>query len=171
MPCRLLAANPWRCGVVLQGLVLDVGAGTLAVYANGTRLGTLVQPGMTVKDRQGENPEPVAPLRPPLRWAVMVYANNEVSIDGPTPLVDDQPAFLRGGFGHDDKAMPIGTVLELEGRRGTYQAFKKNRIGANEHTILLDDGTKLSGVKLKEREWRFADIPLPASGKWPGNYD
>ena len=27
-----------------------------------------------------------------------------------------------------------------------------------------------STVKLKEREWRFPDVPLPASGKWPGNY-
>ena len=150
----------------LQGLVLDVGAGTLAVYANGSRLGTLVQPGMT--NRKGE---PVAPLRPPLRWAVMVESGREVAIDGPTPLVGDQPAFLRGGFRHDDKAMPVGTVLELEGRRGTYHAFKKNTFGANEHTIQLDDGTRLSGVKLKEREWRFPDVPLPASGKWPGSYD
>ena len=153
--------------MVLQGLVLDVGAGTLAVYANGRRLGTMVQPGMT--NSQGE---PVAPLRPPLRWAVMVCGEvgsvttgQEVAIEGPAPLVGDQPAFLRGGSGHDDKAMAVGTVLELEGRRGTYQAFKKNTFGANEHTILLDDGTKLAGVKLKEREWRLA---LPASGKWPG---
>ena len=83
-------------------------------------------------------------------------------------MVGDQPAFLRGGSAHDDKAMPVGTVLELEGRRGTYQGFKKNTFGANEHTILLDDGTKVTGVKLKEREWRFPDLPLPASGKWPG---
>ena len=93
-----------------------------------------------------------------------------LAIDGPAPLLGDGPAFLRGGCRHDDQALPVGTVLEVEGRRGTYQAFKKNRIGANEHTILLDDGTALSGVKLKEREWRFPDIPLPASGKWPGNY-
>ena len=46
----------------LQGLVLDVGAGTLAVYANGRRLGTMVQPGMT-----NDKGEPVAPLRPPLK--------------------------------------------------------------------------------------------------------
>ena len=59
----------------LQGLVLDVGAGTLAVYANGRRLGTLVQPGM----------ERVAPLRPPLRWAVQLYSGAEVAIDGPQP--------------------------------------------------------------------------------------
>eukprot|EP01046_Picozoa_sp_COSAG06_P079533 COSAG06_NODE_26959_length_604_cov_0.742574_1_plen_47_part_01 len=46
---------------------MDVGAGTLAVCANGSRLGTMVQPGMvTRKDL------PVAPLRPPLRWAVYV---------------------------------------------------------------------------------------------------
>ena len=150
--------------------MLDVGAGTLAVYANGRRLGTMVQPGMTHSDG-----EPVAPLRPPLRWAVDVgwaagNAGMEVAIDGPAPLLGDGPAFLRGGCRHDDQALPIGTVLEVEGRRGTYQAFKKNRIGANEHTILLDDGTALSGVKLKEREWRFPDTPLPASGKWPGNY-
>ena len=145
--------------------MLDVGAGTLAVYANGSRLGTMVQPGMT--NKQGE---PVNPLRPPLRWAVGVIDGNAVGIDGPAPLLGDGPAFLRGGCRHDDQALPIGTVLEVEGRRGTYQAFKKNRIGANEHTILLDDGTALSGVKLKEREWRFPDTPLPASGKWPGNY-
>eukprot|EP01045_Picozoa_sp_COSAG04_P010344 COSAG04_NODE_631_length_11736_cov_11.237690_3_plen_149_part_00 len=148
--------------------MLDVGAGTLAVYANGRRLGTVVQPGMT--NTEGE---PVAPLRPPLRWAVAVGGGHrrpgEVAIDGPAPLVGGQPAFLRGGSAHDDKAMPVGTVLEVEGRRGTYQAFKKNWVGANEHTILLDDGTTLTGVKLKEREWRFPDIALPASGKWPGD--
>ena len=146
--------------MVLQGLVLDVGAGTLAVYANGRRLGTMVQPGMTG----------VAPLRPPLRWAMQLYGGAEVAIDGPAPLVGDQPVFLRGGS-RFDQALPKGAPLEVEGRRGTYQAFKKNRIGANEHTILLDDGTKLSGVKLKEREWRFADVPLPASGRWPGTYE
>ena len=100
-----------------------------------------------------------------------VEVQGEVVIEGPAPLVGGQPEFLRGGSAHDDKAMPIGTVLELEGRRGTYKGFKKNTFGANEHTILLDDGTRLAGVKLKEREWRRADIPLPASGKWPGNYD
>ena len=62
-------------------MVLDVGAGTLAVYANGSRLGTMVQPGMT--SRKGE---PVAPLRPPLRWAVTVYGGGEVAIDGPQPV-------------------------------------------------------------------------------------
>ena len=147
--------------MVLQGLVLDVGAGTLAVYANGSRLGTLVQPGMT-----NDKGEPVAPLRPPLRWAVDVFDGAEVGIDGPAPVVGDQPAFLRGGSAHDDQAMAVGTALELEGRRGTYQACKKNTFGANEHTILTDGGTRLSGVKLKEREWRFPDVPLPASGKW-----
>ena len=65
----------------LQGLVLDVGAGTLAVYANGSRLGTMVQPGMT-----NEEGGPVAPLRPPLRWAVTVGGSQEVAIDGPQPL-------------------------------------------------------------------------------------
>ena len=64
--------------VVLQGLVLDVDAGTLAVYANGSRLGTMVQPGMTFPN--------VAPLRPPLRWAVSVFNCGEVAIDGPQPL-------------------------------------------------------------------------------------
>ena len=67
--------------MVLQGLVLDVDAGTLAVYANGSRLGTLVQPGMT--NTEGE---PVAPLRPPLRWAVEVWEGSEVAIDGPQPV-------------------------------------------------------------------------------------
>ena len=61
--------------------MLDVGAGTLAVYANGSRLGTMVQPGMTNRDG-----EPVAPLRPPLRWAVFVFQGAEVAIDGPQPL-------------------------------------------------------------------------------------
>ena len=60
--------------VVLQGLVLDVGAGTLAVYANGSRLGTMVQPGMT--NKQGG---PVAPLRPPLRWAVEVWGGESAA--------------------------------------------------------------------------------------------
>ena len=81
MPCRLLAADPLALRVVLQGLVLDVGAGTLAVYANGSRLGTLVQPGMT-----NDKGEPVAPLRPPLRWAVEVCGGEEVAIDGPQPV-------------------------------------------------------------------------------------
>ena len=61
--------------------MLDVGAGTLAVYANGRRLGTLVQPGMTNNDGK-----PVAPLRPPLRWAVQVASGIEVAIDGPQPV-------------------------------------------------------------------------------------
>eukprot|EP01045_Picozoa_sp_COSAG04_P031542 COSAG04_NODE_5872_length_1466_cov_5.539868_2_plen_68_part_00 len=61
--------------------MLDVGAGTLAVYANGRRLGTMVQPGMT-----NTSGEPVAPLRPPLRWAVQVHGGCEVAIDGPQPL-------------------------------------------------------------------------------------
>ena len=145
--------------------MLDVGAGTLAVYANGRRLGTLVQPGMT-----NEEGKPVAPLRPPLRWAVQVwwdYGSNEVAIEGPAPLVGDQPAFLPGGS-RFDQALPKGAPLEVEGRRGTYQGFKKNTFGANEHTILLDDGTKLTRIKLKEREWRFL---MPESGKWPGTYD
>ena len=81
-PARCRRLIPWRCCVWLQGLVLDVGAGTLAVYANGRRLGTMVQPGMT-----NEDGEPVAPLRPPLRWAVEVFGGgDEVSIDGPQPL-------------------------------------------------------------------------------------
>ena len=81
MPCRLLAADPLALRAGLQGLVLDVGAGTLAVYANGSRLGTMVQPGMTNTDGK-----PVAPLRPPLRWAVEVFVGAEVAIDGPQPL-------------------------------------------------------------------------------------
>lgn len=145
----------------LQGLVLDVGAGTLAVYANGRRMGTIVQPGMT-----NSKGKPVAPLRPPLRWAVEVFHGSEVAIEGPAPLVGGQPAFLPGG-GFDRK-LPKGTVLEVEGRRGTYQGFKKKTFGANEHTILMDDGLKLSGAKLRERQWRFL---LPESGRWPGTYD
>ena len=50
--------------------MLDVDAGTLAVYANGRRLGAMVQAG----------------LKPPLRWAVEVWAGSEVGIDGPQPL-------------------------------------------------------------------------------------
>ena len=105
---------------------------------------------------------------PSASYLVDFSGGSEVAIEGPAPLVGDQPAFLRGGSAHDDQAMAVGTALVLEGRPGTYQACKKNTFGANEHTILLDDGTKLSGVKLKEREWRFPDVPLPASGKWPG---
>ena len=66
---------------VPQGLVLDVGVGTLVVYANGRRLGSMVQPGMT-----NSRGEPVAPLRPPLRWAVQVAYGNEVAIDSPQPV-------------------------------------------------------------------------------------
>ena len=74
----LLAADPSGAAdlVVLQGLVLDVGAGTLAVYANGSRLGNMVQPGI----------EGVAPLRPPLRWAVQLSSGMEVAMDGPQPI-------------------------------------------------------------------------------------
>ena len=38
VPCRLRAADPLALRVALQGLVLDVGAGTLAVYANDDHL-------------------------------------------------------------------------------------------------------------------------------------
>ena len=84
-PAALCPAGCWRLTpvalrLVLQGLVLDVGAGTLAVYANDRRLGTMVQPGMT--NNQGE---PVAPMHPPLRWAVWMYGDGEVAIDGPQP--------------------------------------------------------------------------------------
>ena len=128
--------------------MLDLGAGTLDVYANGRRYGRMVKQG----------------LRPPLRWAVTVLAGcSSVSIDGPMPLTaDGQPAYM-SPTSHDDE-LPVGTLVEVEGRCGTYQSFKKNTFGANEHTILLDDGTRLSEIKLKERSWRF---PLPPNGKWP----
>ena len=61
--------------------MLDVDAGTLVVFANSRRLGTMVQPGMT-----NDEGEPVAPLRPPLRWAVQVGYGGEVGIDGPQPV-------------------------------------------------------------------------------------
>ena len=186
MPCRLLAADP-SAHVVLQGLVLDVGAGTLAVYANGSRLGTMVQPGMTCKqyrspgcmtDKKGG---PVAPLRPPLRWAVTVYNGSEVAIDGPQPLPgsaefeslqqalqeEGQQAAERarkqeyeaatGGSSHNDEALPIGNVVWVGGisGRGTYQGFKRNTFGANEHTIRFDDSSTQT-LKLKEQRWKYA---------------
>ena len=130
--------------------MLDVDMGTLSVYANGLCLGML---GLHMA-QEG--------LAPPLRWAVSVYHGSEVEIEGPVPLVSGQPTFVPGGSLFD-RAMPVGTALEVEGQRATYQGFKKKRIGANEHTILLDDGTTLA-VKLKERSWRYV---LPGSGKWP----
>ncbi len=53
-------------------MVLDVDGGTLAVHANGRCLGTAE-----------------VPLRPPLRWAIVVREGAEVSIDGPQPVPGD----------------------------------------------------------------------------------
>ena len=53
------------------------------MWLNGERRGVMVQPGMTVADREG-NEKPVAPLVGPLRWAVDLNVAS-VRIDGPKP--------------------------------------------------------------------------------------
>ena len=161
----------------------DVGAGTLAVYANGRRLGTLVQPGMT----NSYTGEPVAPLRPPLRWAVQLSNGAEVAIDGPQPVPGStefestqqalQEAVEKAqeeakkeverihkqeydlatsGSSHNDQALRKGTIVWVGGisGRGTYKGFHKKAFGANEHTIKFDDGSGQT-LKLKEQRWKY----------------
>ena len=62
------------------GLLLDMDRQTLTVYRDGKKVGVMVRPGMA-------NPrgKPIAPLRPPLRWAVTVYKGSAVAIDAPQP--------------------------------------------------------------------------------------
>lgn len=67
------------------------------------------------------------------------------------------------GSEHDDTELPQGTVVYV-GRhrgttrvmdRGTYQSFEGKWVGANEHTILFDNGST-EALKLKEvSDWRF----------------
>ena len=90
----------------VQGLALDVDAGTLAVYVNGRRLGLMVGPGQShTWSHQAHRtwrgaPVAVAPLCPPLRWAVQVYPGLEVGVEGPQPtLLTSQPAGALGQTG------------------------------------------------------------------------
>ena len=55
--------------------------------------------------------------------------------------------------GRDDQAIPDGTRIFVAGRGpGSYVSFKRNRIGANEHTIAFDSGETVA-VKLKKGKW------------------
>ena len=70
---------------VVQGLLLDLDAATLAVWVNGERKGVMVWPGMT-----NVLGEPVARLEGPLRWAVDLAVRvpfhwASVAIGGPLP--------------------------------------------------------------------------------------
>ena len=65
---------------MLQGMLLDCGAATLTVWANGERKGVMARPGMTL-----DNDQPVGRLEGPLRWAVDL-SNTSVAIAGPLPL-------------------------------------------------------------------------------------
>ena len=64
-----------------QGLLLDIGAGTLTVYVNGARKGDMVQPDMLVPPPPGIR---VRTPEPPLRWAVGLE-HASVEIGGPLP--------------------------------------------------------------------------------------
>eukprot|EP01050_Picozoa_sp_SAG11_P009241 SAG11_NODE_855_length_6868_cov_3.086128_6_plen_369_part_00 len=52
--------------------------------------------------------------------------------------------------GIQDKAMPEGTLVRVEGREGVgvYKSFKKKTLGANEHMLVFDGGPVVA-VKLK----------------------
>ena len=68
---------------MLQGMLLDLDAATLTVWANGERKGVMARPGMT-----NEHGEPVGRLVGPLRWAVDVHGSigtTSVAIEGPLP--------------------------------------------------------------------------------------
>lgn len=65
---------------VVQGLLLDLDAATLTLYANGERKGVMVRPGMI-----DDEDEPVGRLEGPLRWAVDLR-DASVAIAGPLPL-------------------------------------------------------------------------------------
>ena len=65
---------------VVQGMLLDLDAATLTVWANGDRKGVMVRPGMT--DTYGE---PVGRLEGPLRWAVDLGRSTSVAVAGPLP--------------------------------------------------------------------------------------
>ena len=70
-----------------QGLLLDIGAGTLTVYVNGARKGDMVQPDMLVPPPPGIR---VGTLEPPLRWAVdLEHASVEIGGPLPPPLEAD----------------------------------------------------------------------------------
>ena len=71
---------------VVQGLLLDLDAATLTVYANGERKGVIVQPGMIpTKAAPTEHGQPVPQLEGPLRWVAHLYQGASVTIDGPLP--------------------------------------------------------------------------------------
>ena len=85
------------------GLLLDVGAGTLAVYVNGERMGMLVRPGMRFDNSWedgGTHRGPVVPrLKGPLRWVVDLYEHGDrVSVrrkDPPAVTAEDLEQDLR----------------------------------------------------------------------------
>jgi hypothetical protein len=72
------------------GLLLDLDAGTLAVYINGDRVGIAV-PGVNFPGRDGpyspaqisENPGMFAPMKGPMRWCVDVLGGASLHINAP----------------------------------------------------------------------------------------
>ena len=70
---------------VVQGLLLDLDAATLAVWVNGERKGVMVRPGMT----DGDVGEPVGRLEGPLRWAIDLPRGGSVAIAGPLPVPEE----------------------------------------------------------------------------------
>ena len=58
-------------------------------------------------------------------------------------------------LGRNDKEMPRGTIIDVDGQTGIYMGFEKNFIGANEHTIKFE-GRDPINVKLKETQWSLA---------------
>ena len=65
-------------------MLLDCDEGTLAVYVNGKKRGTMMRPGM-----QFDNGDIIPRIRGAMRWAVDVAANVTVTVTGPLPLPDD----------------------------------------------------------------------------------
>ena len=94
------------------GLLLDVGAGTLAVYVNGERTGMLVRPGMQFDNSWedgGTHRGPVVPrLKGPLRWVVDLYEHGDrVSVkrkEPPVVTAEDLAQDLRSEEADRDRA-------------------------------------------------------------------
>ena len=86
----------------VQGLLLDIGAGTLTVYVNGARMGDMVQPDMMVPPHPGHR---VRTLEPPLRWAVdLEHASVEIGGPLPPPLEADSSGAEQPDSSDDDEA-------------------------------------------------------------------
>ena len=111
--------------------------------------------------------QPREPPPPPAAAATTTFANSMLAQDMAEPE-------LVKGSQHDDQALPVGTVVVVDGRRGKYERFSKNRVGANDHTVRFDDGSTET-LKLKKRSWYFsptgATTPEPAECELQGSDD